>query len=154
MSWALLPWKHDLNGFTLKVSTVRSGWKGAERDWFFPAFSNRESKGQQMMVGETESKRNPPPGMSLTKDTVDAAPGQMLGREVHRGLLNRQQQAQEIYSVKNRLNIKGECHIWLSCHYYLAICSQPVLETGWLSGWTFALNQISNFYILKCEISL
>lgn len=64
-----------------------------------------------MMVGETESKRNPPPGMSLTKDTVDAAPGQMLGREVHRGLLNRQQQAQEIYSVKNRLNIKGECHI-------------------------------------------
>lgn len=94
------------------------------------------------------------PGMSLTKDTVDAEPGQMLGRKVHCGLLNRQQQAQGIYLVKNRLVIKGECHIWFSCHYYLAICSQPVLETGWLSGWTFALNQTSHFYILKCEISL
>lgn len=94
------------------------------------------------------------PGMSLTKDTVDAEPGQMLGREVHCGLLRRQQQAQEIYLVKNRLNIKGEWHILFSCHYSLAICSYPVLETGWLSGWTFALNQTSHFYILKCEISL
>lgn len=49
--------------------------------------------------------------MLLTKDTVDAEPGQMPGKEVHCGLLNRHQQAQEIDVVKNRLIIKGECHI-------------------------------------------
>lgn len=37
--------------------------------------------------------------MSLTKDSVNAEPGQMLGREVCSELLNRQQQAQEIYLV-------------------------------------------------------
>lgn len=44
------------------------------------------------------------PRMSLPKDTEDAEPGQMLGREVHCGLLNRQQQ--EILLVKNSLNIR------------------------------------------------
>lgn len=138
------------------MSWVRSGWKGVKRGWLFPAFFNTESKGQQvkLMLDEAESKRNPPPWVSLTKETVDAGSGQMLGREAHCGLPNRQQQVQEIYLVKNRLNIKGECHTWFFCHYYLAMCSQPGLETEWLSAWTFALNQTCHFYIPKCEISL
>lgn len=69
-----------------------SGWEGVERDGLFTAFSNTESKGQQMRLVLVRLKENEVvllPQMSLLEDTEDAEPGQMLGREIYCGLLNR-----------------------------------------------------------------